>query len=245
MQSGGARPARFRWERPVPEDVRSPSQTDIESKADTEVSTRERLLTTAERLYAQDGIAAVSLRRINREAGQANASALHYHFGSRDELISAILERRMADVNRRRMEVLDTMRGDGRISDPRALCEALVGPLSEQVFRSDGQGTHYLGFVASIYNSSDINVYGLSRKREDKSLRDLAGLFIAALPDLPDWTVRLRYSMTVRSVIYALADWERERHISGIRPGMPFEEFVSLLVDMTLGTMTAPHTERG
>ncbi|WP_088624903.1 TetR/AcrR family transcriptional regulator [Oceanicola sp. 22II-s10i] len=229
----------------MPEDVQSPSESDTKSGAEAEVSTRERLLTTAERLYAQDGIAAVSLRRINREAGQANASALHYHFGSRDELISAILERRMADVNRRRIEVLDTIRMEGRIRDPRALCEALVGPLSEQVFRSDGQGTHYLGFVASIYNSSEINVYDLSRKREDRSLRDLGGLFVEALPELPDWTVRLRYSMTVRSVIYALADWERERHISGIRPGMPFEEFVSLLVDMTFGTMTAPHTQPG
>ena len=48
------------------------------------MDTRERLLLTAEKLLGERGINGVSLREITREAGQRNASALHYHFGSRD-----------------------------------------------------------------------------------------------------------------------------------------------------------------
>ena len=55
-------------------------------------SGREAILNTAERLFAERGIDAVSLRTINAEAGYSVA-ALHYHFGTRDGLIRALLER--------------------------------------------------------------------------------------------------------------------------------------------------------
>ena len=52
------------------------------------------LISTAERLFAERGLEAVSLSEINRDAGQRNKSALHYHFGSRDGLLKALLEKR-------------------------------------------------------------------------------------------------------------------------------------------------------
>jgi AcrR family transcriptional regulator len=53
--------------------------------------TRERLLRAGERLFAEHGIHQVRLREINALAGQRNSSALHYHFGSREGLVEAIL----------------------------------------------------------------------------------------------------------------------------------------------------------
>jgi AcrR family transcriptional regulator len=50
--------------------------------------TRERLLDTAERLFATHGLHAVSLRTINTEAGARNVSAAHYHFGSKTGVIA-------------------------------------------------------------------------------------------------------------------------------------------------------------
>lgn len=55
--------------------------------------TRERLLTVAERLLLESGYDNVSVRAINAAAG-ANAAAVHYHFGSRDRLVAALLEER-------------------------------------------------------------------------------------------------------------------------------------------------------
>ena len=48
------------------------------------------LIETAERLFAEKGIDNVSLREINRAAGQKNVAALHYHFGTRESLLEAI-----------------------------------------------------------------------------------------------------------------------------------------------------------
>jgi AcrR family transcriptional regulator len=55
--------------------------------------TRERLLDAAQHLFARRGVDAVPIRQINELAGQRNASALHYHFGSCQALLVAIVER--------------------------------------------------------------------------------------------------------------------------------------------------------
>jgi AcrR family transcriptional regulator len=56
--------------------------------------TKERLLAAGEKLFARDGVHRVTVRELNEVAGQRNASALHYHFGSREGLLRAIVELR-------------------------------------------------------------------------------------------------------------------------------------------------------
>jgi AcrR family transcriptional regulator len=56
---------------------------------------RRQLLDTALRLFAAQGIAAVSLREIRLAAKQRNAGALHYHFGSKEGLLRALLDREL------------------------------------------------------------------------------------------------------------------------------------------------------
>jgi AcrR family transcriptional regulator len=52
---------------------------DLDNTADT----RERLILTAERFFATNGIESVSLREIARAAGQKKVAAMQYHFGDR------------------------------------------------------------------------------------------------------------------------------------------------------------------
>jgi AcrR family transcriptional regulator len=68
--------------------------------------TKERILDTAERLFAAHGHAATSLRSIIAEAG-VNVAAVHYHFRSKEALLDAVLERRLGPVNRERLALLD------------------------------------------------------------------------------------------------------------------------------------------
>lgn len=56
--------------------------------------TRDRILDQAERLFAERGIDAVSLRAINAAAG-VSPGILHYHFGNREPLIESIISRRL------------------------------------------------------------------------------------------------------------------------------------------------------
>jgi AcrR family transcriptional regulator len=60
-------------------------------------ATRQRIMDAAERLFAERGFGAVSLREIVLQAG-TNVASAHYHFGSKDELIHQVFTRRAKPV---------------------------------------------------------------------------------------------------------------------------------------------------
>ena len=68
--------------------------------------TKERLLDAAEALFGDRGIAAVSVRDITAQA-DANIAAVNYHFGGKDALFLAVLNRRMEPLNAERLRLLD------------------------------------------------------------------------------------------------------------------------------------------
>ena len=77
--------------------------------------TRERLLNAAEQLFAEQGIAVTTLRALTRAAG-VNLAAVHYHFGGKEGLLDAVVERRAIVMNRERLRDLDQLirRGEFR-----------------------------------------------------------------------------------------------------------------------------------
>ena len=68
--------------------------------------TASRIVDAAERLFIRDGTEATSLRAVTREAG-VNVAAIHYYFGSRDELLRSVLDRIIKPLNARRLALLD------------------------------------------------------------------------------------------------------------------------------------------
>lgn len=55
------------------------------------ISGRERLIRAAMSAFAETGIDAVSIRAVNRAAG-AGPAAVHYHFGTKESLLTAVLQ---------------------------------------------------------------------------------------------------------------------------------------------------------
>src|SRR5437763_12601817 len=71
-----------------------------------DVQTRERILDSAERLFADHGFEGASIRAIV-EAAKVNLAAVHYHFRSKETLLEAVLTRRISVVNAARLESLE------------------------------------------------------------------------------------------------------------------------------------------
>lgn len=93
---------------------------------------RQKLLDTAERLFGEHGVDAISVRQITLAAGQSNNSAVAHHFGSKEDLLLAIFKHRSIEVDcaeRRRLVALDAS-GDTSV---RNLLGALLLPLSEDL----------------------------------------------------------------------------------------------------------------
>ena len=87
--------------------------------------TKNKILDAAERLIGEQGYAGTSLRHIIAEAG-VNLAAVHYHFGSKEDLLDAVVLRKVKPVNDARLAWLD-----------RAEAEAGSGPLKvEKVLES-------------------------------------------------------------------------------------------------------------
>jgi AcrR family transcriptional regulator len=64
------------------------------------------MLDAAESLFGEQGVDRVSIRDIT-EAAKVNVASVNYHFGSKEELIAAVFERRLAPLNAERLRLLD------------------------------------------------------------------------------------------------------------------------------------------
>lgn len=69
---------------------------------------KEQILDTAETLFSEHGIEAVSVREIQEKIG-VNVAAVHYHFGSRKKLILAVMKRRIDPLNAARIHLLELL----------------------------------------------------------------------------------------------------------------------------------------
>jgi AcrR family transcriptional regulator len=120
--------------------------------------TRLALMRAAEQLFSQQGVDRVSLREIAIAAGQRNVSAATYHFGSKRELIEAILERHSLPVQ-------DSW-GPALEQDPEhrlglhELLELLVRPMVAKIDDPDG-GRCYLELSAELVASRSFPMMGM------------------------------------------------------------------------------------
>ncbi|MBV1901485.1 MAG: TetR/AcrR family transcriptional regulator, partial [Kordiimonadaceae bacterium] len=107
-----------------------------EGKTKKAETTRILLIEAAERLIAEKGLENVSTREILQEAGQKNQSALQYHFGSKGGLIGATINERTIQLDSRRLELLDAIKGTPTL---RQIIKVIVRPLLELI-RNDAAG---------------------------------------------------------------------------------------------------------
>jgi len=110
--------------------------------------TRLALIRAAEKLFAQRGVDAVSLREVSSAAGQANNSAVSYHFGSREGLIDAILERHSTPIQERYAAQVELLERQGALS-ARAVVEILVLPIVAKLDDPDG-GWEYISLASQL-----------------------------------------------------------------------------------------------
>jgi len=192
------------------------------------------LVATAERLFAERGIEAVSLRDVSAAAGQRNHSAAQYHFGDRQGLVAAVYEARMSIVDERRHAYLDRLRATGRIDDVRGLVEAAVVPLLEVVEETGGSYARFLArtrwdpFAWEVLGSLPTSS---SYRAEVKELHRLLG-------DLPAGVRRHRTDQMLTLIVGTLAGWEGASERGAKR--MSRDALAAELVSSLTALLTAP-----
>jgi len=200
--------------------------------------TKERLLHAGERLFAEQGIHRVRLRDLNELAGQRNSSALHYHFGSRMGLVTAILTHHQGHVDARLGARLDELEAAGP-APVRALVEAVVTPLSAELETQSGRD--FLRIVPQILPALSRNLRSGRIEPMTAETARLLDLLEERMRPLPAPVRRERlitYALVLTSV---LAD--RALQIESGRPMvLDGRQFVAHVVDIIAGALTAPST---
>lgn len=108
-------------------------------------ATRDRLLDVAEALFARKGVQGVTTREITEAAEQRNASAVTYHFGSRQGLVLEILARRGGPIDEDRGLLRAAAGHPAAVAD---LVGALVRPYAARLDSEAGRS--YLRIVAQM-----------------------------------------------------------------------------------------------
>ena len=194
------------------------------------------ILDTAEELFAEQGVQAVSLREINVVAGFSIA-ALHYHFSTRDGVLRALLERSQPAMYSRRSVMIEVLMRAERpaIED---IVDALVRPMAIPIVEDETRGTRTLRFLARLYFDRAAQV----ANDPADSLKVFLPLLRRALPHLDDATLIRRWLLTAEFALHALGNKDNP-YYAAILPKaskpQTLEQYLSQLTKFLAGGLTA------
>jgi len=161
--------------------------------------TRLKILDTAEKLFGEEGYTAASLRSITAAAG-VNLAAIHYHFGSKEELLDELVMRKAVPVNEERMESLRRLR-EAAGSEPIAV-EDLLDSFLTPAFRAADQSPEFAKLMGRLHAE------GLMPAVARKHFGPVAASFLSemrrALPELTDAEMAWRLHFTIGAMAHAL-----------------------------------------
>lgn len=143
-------------------------------------NTRDTILDVAEKLFAEEGIGATSIRAIIAAAA-VNSAAVHYHFGSKEQLITDVFQRRASLITSERLRLLEAIPVD---TPAAARLEAIVRAfLKPGLFGADKSkliAQRYAMFRARLVAENTALARELMAQGFDESCRR----FVAALGEV-------------------------------------------------------------
>ncbi|MEU8057078.1 TetR family transcriptional regulator [Microbispora bryophytorum] len=196
--------------------------------------TRERILSAAERLFAEHGVFAVSNRQVSEAAGQGNNAAVGYHFGTKADLVRAITRRHAEPVDRIRERMLADI---GDSADVRDWVACLVRPVTEHL-AAQGNPTWYARFLAQVV--TDPALRAIVAEETHASLRRAADGFIRCLPELPAEVRAERGEMARQLITHVCAERERALAEGASTSRAGWHGTATGLIDALVGLWLAP-----
>jgi AcrR family transcriptional regulator len=205
-------------------------------------ATRQKLLDAAAQGFAEHGVFNASLIEITRQAGQRNRAALHYHFGSREGVLCAVLEQHVTFLARREGELLEVaMRSPS--NDVSSVVEAIVRPAAE-LAESGWRGRSCLLIIAELAGENPSQLSPKVQAMLDRTGgNEVYALLATRMAPVTHEVQIERFALITAFILRAVADRARslgQRARTG-RPQLAYEAFVENLVAMVAAAMAAPY----
>lgn len=205
---------------------------------------KEALLDAASVLFDEQGVDAVSLNEVTRASGHRNRSAATYHFGGKDAVVQAVVERMMGPADDRRVELLDALATASGEPGLRSVLDASVTPMVEMLATIEGR--RHLRLLGQLVGHPGYYPAAQAVTRARPGISRSAEYLFGALAGLPDPVRAERTSQVASFVIRALADQARLLDAGEpTRAALDTQRFTSNLLDLLVAMVEAPHTPVG
>jgi AcrR family transcriptional regulator len=191
---------------------------------------KEKLLDAAEALFCAQEYKSVTIRQITKRA-KVDLASVNYHFGSKDKLFEAVMQRRIDHLNEERLRLLDAARvaAAGKSPPVEAIVRAYVVPLLER-FENGGPGwKNYCRLISRIATMPGFSV--MAAKALRPSVANLFRAFCRSLPGADEKDVHFAFSFLMGSMTMTLAQpsWV-EIHSNGAIRASDVGEAVNKLI---------------
>jgi AcrR family transcriptional regulator len=203
-------------------------------------ATREAILAAAERLYAEHGLAAVSNRQISEAAGQGNVTAVNYHFGTRHDLVRAVMARHGEPVDLRRARYAAAL---GDRPDLRQWLRCLVRPATDHLAEL-GVPSWQARCAAQVLTDPATRTLIADDALARPGLATVVRGLEQGLTGFPPGVRRSRGAMARNLITHTCADRERDLAQGTALPSATWSDTADELEDALLGLLTAPVTAR-
>ncbi|WP_340265844.1 TetR/AcrR family transcriptional regulator [Sphingobium mellinum] len=204
-----------------------------------DLSTKEAMIVAAERRFALNGMEGTSMRQIAIDAGQRNESAAHYHFGSREGLIRAILSYRIATLNARRQQLLQQARDRReKLISPREIASIFILPMADEIFLN-WRNCYWVRFISHLWSIEKFQ-YLASEFESSSSALTEANDLLRTIPGVDPMILEVRRTILRRDVVWGLS---RVEAMSFHESREMCELHVANLVDMIAAGISVPPSQ--
>jgi AcrR family transcriptional regulator len=172
--------------------------------ANTQFSTKDRILGAAEELFAQHGFGGTSLRQVTTRA-DVNIAAVNYHFGSKENLVNEVFRRRMDEMSAQRLALLKTAQ-EQYPGELEPILAAFVEPALALAQDRHGGGA-FIRVIARAYAEKNDSLRKFLSDQYGHVLREFAKAMAACLPTLSKEALYWRLDFLAGALTYAMADF--------------------------------------
>lgn len=205
--------------------------------------TRERILDSAEELFADKGVAATSLREITSRAG-VNLAAVNYHFGSKTGLFEAVLERRLLPLNQERLDALDRLENrPGECPfEVEEVLDALLRPAVRLIAVPASKGARFPKLLARVILEPNEEFLQIFRRQFDEIGVRFHGALSRCLPQLPHTELIWRAQFLIGAMAHTICHLSSIRELCREQPGdeVDVDELVARLIAFAAPGLRAP-----
>lgn len=190
------------------------------------------MLDAGERAFSERGFDGVGMKAIAK-AAEVSQSLLHYHFGTKEKLYRAVIERRARAINAERLRLLGQV--DLAADDAVArIFEALLAPPLGPIGGGQSYARIFAGMVAGGARESE-----LVRALYDDTAREFIDALLIAAPGVTRLDATRAYSLAIGVLAMVLPGDARIARLSGTAPLASREASLPDLVTYVCGGFEA------